>query len=116
MANDDRTVAYPGLDRKTALVTGSNRNIGRAIAVALGKAGANVGITAQSDRESCEQTATAVERAGGKATIALGNLGDPDDIVEMVDIVRDELGPLDVLVDNAAIRPSVPFEEISLKE
>ena len=116
MANDDRTVAYPGLEGRTALVTGSSRNIGRAIAVALGEAGANVGITARSDREGCRRTADIVESAGGEATVTLGDLGDPDDVVGIVDDVRDELGPLDVLVNNAAVRPGVPFEDISLEE
>lgn len=116
MTDSDEPVRYPGLDGKTALVTGSSRNIGRAIAVALGESGAKVGITARSNREGCERTAEAVEDAGGEATIALGDLGDPDDIAAIVEAVRDDLGPIDVLVNNAAIRPSVPFEEITLDQ
>lgn len=115
MAKTD-AVRYPGLDGKTALVTGSSKNLGRAIAIALGEAGANVGITGRSDRAGCEQTAEAVEAAGGETVITLGDLGSPDDVASMVTDVRDELGPIDVLVNNAAIRPSVPFEEITLEQ
>ena len=116
MASSDRTVVYPGLEGKTALVTGSSKNIGRAVAVALAEAGANVGITARSDMEGCQETADAVEAAGGEASITLGDLGKPDDIADIADGVRDELGPIDVLVNNAAIRPQAPFEDITLEQ
>lgn len=115
MAETD-TVRYPGLEGKTALVTGSSKNLGRAIAIALAESGANVGITGRSDREGCEETAAAVEALGGEAAITLGDLGSTEDIDQMVTDVRDELGPIDVLVNNAAIRPSVPFEEITLEQ
>ncbi|AUV80793.1 3-ketoacyl-ACP reductase [Salinigranum rubrum] len=113
---ETETVRYPGLDGKTALVTGSSKNMGRSIAIALAESGANVGITARSDRAGCEETAEAVEALGGETVITLGDLGKPEDIESMVADVRDELGPIDVLINNAAIRPSVPFEEITLEE
>lgn len=116
MSTDTPTGAYSDLDGKTALVTGSSGNIGRAIAVALGEAGAKVGVTARSDEQGCEGTVEAVEDAGGEATFTLGNLGDPDDALDVVETVREELGPIDILVNNAAIRPSVPFEEMTLEE
>lgn len=116
MSTHNEAPVYPGLEGKTALVTGSSKNIGRAIAVALGESGVDVGITARSDREGCEETAEAIEAAGSETAIALGDLGDPDDIVDVIDHVRDELGSIDILVNNAAIRPSEPFEEISLDE
>lgn len=116
MTSSDGPVRYPGLDGKTALVTGSSRNIGRAVAVALGESGANVGVTAKSDREGCERTADAVAAAGGETAVALGDLGDPDDVAGVVEAVRDELGPIDVLVNNAAIRPTAPFEDITIEQ
>jgi 3-oxoacyl-[acyl-carrier protein] reductase len=116
MASSDRTVVYPGLEGKTALVTGSSKNIGRAVAVALAEAGADVGITARSDREGCQETADAVEAAGSEASITLGDLGEPDDIADIVAGVRGDLGRIDVLVNNAAIRPRVPFDEMTLEQ
>jgi len=116
MSTSNKPPVYPDLDGKTAIVTGSSRNMGRAIAVALGECGANVGVTARRDSEGCEETAAAVEAAGGGATIELGDLSKPEEIRDVFEHVRDEFGPIDVLVNNAAIRNSKPFEAITLEE
>ena len=100
------------LTGKTALVTGSSKNIGRATAVRLAEAGADVGVTARSDEAGCEETARRVRETGSEAAVVLGDIGDPDDIDAVVDHVRDRLGPIDVLVNNATYRPSKPFLEI----
>lgn len=100
------------LTNKTAIVTGSSKNIGRAIATRLAKAGADVGITARSDRAGCEETAAAVRAHGSDAAIAIGDIGDPTAIDTVVSTLRDELGPIDILVNNATYRPSKPFDEI----
>ncbi|AZH26972.1 SDR family NAD(P)-dependent oxidoreductase [Haloplanus aerogenes] len=101
---------------RTALVTGSSRNIGRAIATELAERGADVGVCAHTDREGCAETAARVEAAGGTAAVALGDLADPDDVEAMVETVRSELGPIDVLVNNATYRPSTPFLDVSQAE
>lgn len=100
------------LTGQTALVTGSSRNIGAAIAVRLAEAGADVGITARSNEAGCEATAEQVEAAGGSASVALADLGTPSDIPPMVDAIRDELGPIDILVNNATATPVRPFLDI----
>lgn len=107
---------YQELDGQTALVTGSSRNIGREIAIALAEVGVNVGITARTNKQGCQETADAVEAAGAEATIELGDLGDIDDIDRVIDTVRDELGPIDILVNNAAIRPKKRLDEITLED
>ena len=104
------------LSDRTALVTGSSRNIGRATAVALAEAGADVGVTARRDREACEGTAARVREAGGDAAVATGDLGDPDDVLAVVETVRDRLGPVDVLVNNAAIRPQRDFASVGRED
>lgn len=104
------------LDGRTALVTGSSRNIGRAIAEKLAEAGADVGVTARSDEDGCAETAARVEAAGAQAAIALGDLADPEDIDDIVETVRDELGPIDVLVNNASYRPKKPFLDVTIEE
>jgi 3-oxoacyl-[acyl-carrier protein] reductase len=103
-------------DGRTALVTGASRNIGRGIAVMLAERGADVGVAARTDREGCEGTARRVEAAGGRSTIALGDLADPTDVESMVEDVRAKLGPIDVLVNNATYRPSAPFLDVGLED
>jgi 3-oxoacyl-[acyl-carrier protein] reductase len=101
------------LSGKTALVTGSSRNIGEEIAVTLAKAGADVGVTSASDETACRETAARVEQTGGDATTVLGDLGEPEEIERVVETVRDDLGPIDVLINNATVRPKKPFLEVS---
>lgn len=100
------------LTGKTAIVTGSSKNIGQAIAEALAEAGADVGITAQHDRDGCEETAARVRKHGSNAAISLGDLGDPNDIDRVVTDLREELGPIDILVNNATFREAKPFLDI----
>ncbi|MDL5363443.1 SDR family NAD(P)-dependent oxidoreductase [Halalkalicoccus sp. NIPERK01] len=104
------------LDGRTALVTGSSRNIGRTIATTMAEAGADVGITARDDEEGCKDTAREVEAAGSNAAVALGDLAEPADIEDIVGRIREELGPIDVLVNNATVRPMTPFFEVEPAE
>lgn len=104
------------LSGHTALVTGSSRNIGQTIATTLAEAGADVGITAQNDMEGCRKTARQAEAAGSSTAIALGDLAQPDDIQDIVEQVRNELGSIDVLVNNATVRPMTPFFEVEPEE
>jgi len=104
------------VDGKTALVTGSSRNIGRAVAETLAEFGADVGITARTDRDGCEESAATVEEHGREATVVLGDLADPEEVRRVVDTVRSDLGPIDVLVNNAAVRPEKPFLEMTVDD
>jgi len=104
------------LTGRTALVTGASKNVGRAIAEALAEAGADVGVSSQSDRDGCERTARRVGATGSDAAVAVGDLGDPDDIDSLVETVRAELGPIDVLVNNATYRPAKPFLEVEAED
>jgi 3-oxoacyl-[acyl-carrier protein] reductase len=103
-------------DGKTALVTGASRNIGRAIAVMMAERGADVGVSARTNGEGCEETARRIEAAGGKAAVALGDLADPDEVESMAERVREDLGPIDVLVNNATYRPNRPFLDVDREE
>ena len=104
------------LDGRAAIVTGASRNIGRAIAVALGADGASVLVHAHRDRECAEETARLVRAAGGKAEIALGDLGDPEVAGAIVAAALAAFGRLDIVVANAAIRPEVSIEDLSYEE
>lgn len=90
------------LDGKTALITGSARGIGRAIAEKLGSLGANIAI---SDilGDLCEETANELASHGIKTMSAPGNVTNPDDVAAMVKSVVDKFGSLDILVNNAGI-------------
>lgn len=104
------------LEGRTALVTGASRNIGRAIAVRMAEEGADVGITARQNRNGCEETAERVREAGGEASVVLADLGDPEEIETMVDEIREALGPIDALVNNATYRPEKSFLDVTLED
>ena len=87
---------------KVALVTGSSRGIGRAIALKLAKEGADVIINFFRRREAAEQTAEDIEKLGVTAKIIRANVGDPEKISEMFDTILSSFGHLDILVNNAA--------------
>ncbi len=101
------------LTGKTALVTGSSRNIGAEIAVTLAETGADVGITARSNEAGCLETAKRVENEGRATAVELGDLSEPTEIETIVNSVRNELGPIDILVNNATVRPKKPFLEVT---
>lgn len=90
------------LNGKTALVTGASRGIGRAVALALAKAGARVALTARTE-EGLRQTADEIMAAGGDAVIVPGDALDGDAIARVVEGATAKLGRLDVLVNNAGM-------------
>jgi 3-oxoacyl-[acyl-carrier protein] reductase len=98
---------------RTALVTGAGRNIGRAIALAFARAGANVGIIVKSNRGEAEAVAREVRACGVGAAIAIGNVGDPTACERMVSEIVQDLGPVDYLVNNVGYRPRQDFLDIS---
>ncbi len=109
--------SMPGeLSGRAAIVTGASRNIGRAIAVALGQGGASVLVHAGSDAESAQQTGDLVRQAGGKADIAIGDLADPDVPARLVQAALAAFGRLDIVVANAAIRPEAKIDDLAYED
>lgn len=104
------------LEGRVALVTGASRNIGRAIAVDLGRGGARVLVHAHRDREAADETARLVREAGGEAAVALGDLGDPVVPAAIVEAALSAFGGLDILVANAAIRPEGTIESLTYED
>jgi enoyl-[acyl-carrier protein] reductase III len=102
------------LEGKVALVTGGSRGIGRAITLRLASEGASVIINYFRNREAAEQTAQEVRNLGVESEIIRANVGDPEKIDAMFDVVKSKFGRLDILVNNAAsgvARPALELDE-----
>lgn len=98
---------------KTALVTGAGRNIGRAVALGLAADGFNVVINGSKNRAACEAVAREAEALGVQALVAMGDVGLPADCAGIAAEAIARFGAVDVLVNNAALRPSGAFLEMS---
>src|SRR5690242_16879186 len=99
---DERRVSLKG---KTALVTGASRNIGRAVALAFAAEGADLVLNTRVNGEELEAVAAECRKAGVRVVTALADIGDAAAVQGMVERALRELGGIDVLVCNAAIRP-----------
>jgi 3-oxoacyl-[acyl-carrier protein] reductase len=101
---------------KVAIVTGAGRNIGRAIAIALAAGGAAVGVNARANKAEAEAVVNAIEKAGGKAIAALGDVVDETAVAAMAATAVQAFGRIDFLVNNAALRRERSLEEMTLAE
>ena len=97
---------------RVALVTGAARNIGQAIAVRLAEAGCDVVVHAGRDPAAGTATADLVRATGRQAAVVAGDLSDPAAALAAVEAAAAAFGRLDILVNNAAIRPEAPFAEL----
>lgn len=101
------------LDGQVALVTGGGRNIGRAIALALAQAGADVAVCGLRHPEEVQRVAQEIEAAGRRALAVTADVADPEQVTAMVDRVEQELGPVGILVNNVGVRPRQSILEMS---
>ena len=104
------------LQGRVAIVTGSARNIGRAIARALADDGAAVVINAKSSAAEAEAAAREIRDAGGRATAKIADVGTPDGAASLVATAVESFGRLDILVNNAAVRREMDFETLDYQE
>ncbi|WP_038684359.1 3-oxoacyl-[acyl-carrier-protein] reductase [Rubrobacter radiotolerans] len=88
---------------RVALVTGGGRGIGRAVAVKLAEAGADVAVTYRSNDAEAEKTAAAVRKQGRKCELYKGDVASAEDVERIFASVKDSFGRLDILVNNAGI-------------
>jgi 2-deoxy-D-gluconate 3-dehydrogenase len=98
------------LDGKVAVVTGASRGLGRAMAIGLAEAGADVAVVATNE-ELLQSTADEISALGRRALVATADLSQVDDINAMVDKVKGELGRIDILVNNAGTINRAPAED-----
>lgn len=102
--------------KRAALITGSGRNIGRASALALAGMGMNITLNGSTNQAACDEVAQEVEALGVNAVVAMGDVGSPSDVEKIVAMANEAFGGIDVLVNNAAIRPTSPFLETDDEE
>ena len=95
-------MTQPTFQNKIALVTGSGRGIGRAIALHFAQHGADVVVNFFRNRAPAEETAREVEKLGGRALLVKADVGDLEDLKRLFDEVEKQFGGLDILIHNAA--------------
>lgn len=106
------------LEGRAALITGGDSGIGRAVALAYAREGADVLISYLDEHSDAQETVRVVEEAGRKGVSVAGDIGDPRHCRDLVERAVDEFGHLEILVNNAAYQASyesitdIPVEEI----
>ena len=91
------------VQKRVALVTGGSRGIGRAVAISLAGAGAAVAVTYRERKAEAEAVVTTIRNAGGRAMAIGADVSKAAEVARMIAAVEGELGPVDVLVNNAGI-------------
>jgi 3-oxoacyl-[acyl-carrier protein] reductase len=104
------------LDGKVALITGSGRNIGRATALKLAGEGAHIVVNARTNQQEAESVAREVRDRGVKALALLADVAKKSEVDAMVSRAMSEFGRVDILANNAAIRPHKPFTEATIED
>ena len=100
----------------TALITGATEGIGRATALALGKAGYRVGVVARTESKVRRLTSHLLKEEGIEAAGAAADVGQPEPVKRAVGELTGSLGEIDVLVNNAGVLIAKPFEELTLDD
>ena len=101
------------VEGKTALVTGSGRNIGRAIILKLAEDGANVVVNARTNKEEADAVAAEARALGVVALPFVADVSERQQVTSMFAAAAEQFGGVDILVSNAAIRPRKPFTELT---
>jgi 3-oxoacyl-[acyl-carrier protein] reductase len=104
------------LDGKVALVTGSGRNIGRATVLKLAAEGAHVVVNARANQAEADTVVREAQGLGVKALAVLADVAKRDQVEAMAGRALSEFGRVDVLINNAAIRPHKPFTELTVED
>jgi 3-oxoacyl-[acyl-carrier protein] reductase len=101
------------LAARTALVTGASRGIGKAIALALAAAGADVAVNYRTRNDEAEATVAGVRQSGRRSAAFGADVSDAPAVAAMIRDVEEALGPVDILVNNAGIALAHSLEEIT---
>ncbi len=101
---------------RTAIITGSGRNIGRGIALMFARAGANIVVNGHKDKKALDSVVAEIEVIGGKALAVLADIADHKQIDKMVKAAEKRFGAVDIAVSNASVRREQPLLEMSLAD
>jgi NAD(P)-dependent dehydrogenase (short-subunit alcohol dehydrogenase family) len=114
---EDSYVGHGRLAGKVAVITGGDSGIGRAVAIAYSREGADVVISYLSEHDDAKATAQLVEQAGRRAVLIAGDVSSPDHCRQIIKQTVQEFGRIDILVNNAAYQMShESLEEITDEE
>lgn len=104
------------LEGQTAIVTGASSGIGKAIAIELGKAGANVVVNYVTGLEKAEEVVAAIEGDGAHSVAAKADLSREAEVQAMFALAKEEFGTVDILVNNAGLQVDAPFCDMTLAQ
>jgi glucose 1-dehydrogenase len=104
------------LEGQKALVTGASSGIGKGVALALARAGAEVVVNYSSGEEAARAVVEEIHGAGGRAMAHRANVADEAQVKGMFARMLAELGRIDILVNNAGLQQDAPFEEMTLAQ
>lgn len=104
------------LTNKVAIVTGSSRGIGRSVAIALAKAGADVVVNYLSRDAEAHQVAAAVQATGRKCLCVKADVSRQEEVLRLVRETEEKLGPADILVNNAGIIRAQPVDQVTERD
>ena len=104
------------LDGKVALVTGSGRNIGRATVLKLAAEGAQIVVNARANQAEADAVAREARDLGVKALSVIADVAQRDQVEALAAKALSEFGRVDILINNAAVRPHKPFTELTVED
>jgi glucose 1-dehydrogenase len=108
--------ANPGLKGQSALVTGANSGIGKAVAIAMANDGANVVVNFVTHPEMAQQVVDEIKSNGGNAVALQADVSKEDQVQQMFQDMYTTFGTIDILVNNAGLQKDSPFENMSLAD
>ena len=104
------------LKGQKALVTGSSSGIGKAVAIELGKAGADVVVNYVRGEDQAREVVAEIEKSGSRAFAHQADVSQEDQVSAMFEKMKAELGTIDILINNAGLQQDAPIDEMTLKQ
>jgi glucose 1-dehydrogenase len=99
-----------------ALVTGGSSGIGKAVALALGRAGADVGVNYARSENQAREVVAEIEKSGVRAYAYAADVSQEDQVTAMFEKMKAELGTIDILINNAGMQQDAPFDEMTVEQ
>ena len=104
------------LKRQKALVTGGNSGIGKAVALELGKAGADVVVNYVRGEDQAQEVVAKIEKSGSRAFAYQADVSQEVQVLAMFEKMKNELGTIDILINNAGLQQDAPFDEMTIDQ